>query len=181
MGRLFRAEAWTLDQESTRTRSLFGAVPLFSSSLNLGKNHLNTLDLSFSCCKMSSLDMMILNIPSALTLCAGWWSYLRVHLPSSLTDAVATLHASRGCWYSRHHRGPRNHHLPLISKQCCFWTTSPAPRVRWNITRYHTQVLFVFVHLEVKTTQTDETFRVVLAPWICWWLKIKAGRLCFAL
>lgn len=133
MERLFRVEAWTLDR--SRLEPLSGAVPPFSSSLNLGKNHLNTPDLSFSCCKMSSLDMMTLNIPSPPTFRAGWWSYLIVHLPFSLTAVVATLCASRGCLFCRHHKGPTNHHLPLISKQCHFWTTSPAPRARWNITQ----------------------------------------------
>lgn len=125
--------------------------------------------------------MMTLNSPSSPPFYACWWSYPGVYLPFWQTDVLATWFASRGCSYSLHRWGPKRCHLPLRNKQCHFWCTCPASGLRWNITQYYAQKLFIFAHLEVKTTETGDRVRKVLASCVSSWLEIKISMLTFVL
>lgn len=42
-------------------------------------------------------------------------------------------------------------------------------------------MLFIFVHLKVKTIENDDRFREVLAPWINSWLEREVSMLSYDL
>lgn len=64
--------------------------------------------------------------------------------------------------------------MPLLEYLSCIW-------VEMNITQYYAQVLFLFVHLQVKTTEADDGFREVLAPWKSSLPEVKVSMQSFVL
>lgn len=178
MGRLSGVEESTLDQGSARTPCLL----LFHFFLVLGnwarslkspgppspplQNEASTLE-DTQCSFSHALLCVLAEWPGrAPTFLTNWRSchFTCQHGLFILSSSLGSQEISSSF---------RKQAMPLWEYLSCIWV-----QMEYN-TLLYTKVLFIFVHLQVKTTGTDNRFREVLVLWISLWLEVKVSVLSF--